>query len=184
MSNWTTFNLSSSIPLLDRGLRRHKQMRPPPINLQAGSSKQAVTETAANQDSLNGEMTPGLLRIWLKSPWEDYNAVGKHSSCGGSALGYLKSGYFRKAHIKASLSPRSLSTLQRLSDIRHPNIAKIYDAYCYKDQLFIAMEYLAISIRDLDLSHFLLDEWEIATIIAEARLPKLDDLKSNREQDP
>ena len=182
MSNWTTFNLASGIPLFDRSLRRHKQSRPGPINLYDETSKQAVAGKAVYQGNLNGETTPGLLRIWLKSPWEDYIAVGKHSSCGGSALCYFKSGYFKKAHIKASLNPRTLSTLQKLSDFRHPNVAKIHDVYSFGDQLFIAMEHLEISLQDLHLGGILLEEWEIATVITEVRLLIFDDLRANRRK--
>jgi hypothetical protein len=86
---------------------------------------------------------------------------------GESSLAYRKGGYFQKATIRTFPSPGSVRILQRLSDVQHPNIADIYDVYCHEDKLFTATEYLELSLSELDFQTFELEEWEIATIIAE-----------------
>jgi hypothetical protein len=107
------------------------------------------------------------LRVWLKSPWDDYSLATPPSMYEESPIAYHKRRYFQKATIRTFPSPGSLRILQRLSDVQHPNIADIYDVYCHDDKLFTATEYLELSLSELDFQTFELEEWEIATIIAE-----------------
>ena len=71
---------------------------------------------------------------------------------------YRKGVYFYKAVIRVFLSPRSVQILQQLSDIQYPNITKIHDIYYYKDKLFITIEYLELSLSELDYYTFELKE--------------------------
>ncbi|CZT07747.1 uncharacterized protein RCO7_11237 [Rhynchosporium graminicola] len=110
--------------------------------------------------------SPGkLLRMWLRSPWNDYTLIGSGSvepslvSCQGK--------YFSRATIREFPNPGSMELLQALSEIEHPNIAAIYDVYCYGNKISIASEYLELSLADTSFLSFPFDEWEVATIITE-----------------
>jgi hypothetical protein len=72
--------------------------------------------------------------------------------------------YFRKASIRAFQTSGEVKILQDLSSIQHPNIAKLYDIYLYNDKVFIASEYLELSLAELDFHSFSFEEWEIATV--------------------
>jgi hypothetical protein len=111
-------------------------------------------------------VTPGkLLRLWLRSPWDDYAAV--RSVSGEPSIAYRRGAYFQKATIRAFPNPGSVELLQGLSGIQHPNIATVYDVYCFGNKIFTASEYLELSLSDLDFKSFPFQEWEIATTIAE-----------------
>lgn len=153
--------------LLNRGVHSHKISMP---SIDLGSKDVHRNAPDLRLIHPKGEITPGLLRVWLKSPWANYDAVGRRSLSGGVALAHRKSGYFSKAAIRAFPGPGSVSMLQRLSNIRHPNLASIYDVYSYKGNIFVATEYLEITLKELGFDQFLLQEWEIATIIAEVWL--------------
>ncbi|KAH6696556.1 hypothetical protein BKA61DRAFT_563364 [Leptodontidium sp. MPI-SDFR-AT-0119] len=110
--------------------------------------------------------SPGkLLRMWLRSPWDDYTLITSGSvepslaSCPGK--------YFSRATIREFPNPGSMELLQALSGIEHPNIAAIYDVYCHGDKIFTASEYLELSLADISFLSFPFDEWEVATIITE-----------------
>jgi serine/threonine protein kinase len=133
----------------------------------SGTSDHSGREAAPKSNEV-GAMWGSLLRVWwLLSPWEHYTSVEQLSSSGGSTLVYRNGAYFSKATMRVFPYPRNIQSLQLLSDIRHPNIAKIYDVYCHEGRLFVATEYLELSLPDLDFHLFEMEEWEIATIIAE-----------------
>jgi hypothetical protein len=172
-------NRTSSIPnvnpsVLSRGLRGLRRVKPISTNLGAEYSKAAsgVYRDRSPREISNGAATPvRLLRVWLKSPWNDYSSIRTLSSSGESQLAYRKGGYFQKATIKVfSCSGGSVRILQQLSHIQHPNLATIYDVYCYEDKICTAIEYLELSLAELDFEYFELEEWEVATIIAEVRI--------------
>ena len=48
-------------------------------------------------------------------------------------------------------------------------IADILDAYFHYEKLYIVGEHLGVSLPDLELKTLVLEEWEIATIIAEMK---------------
>ena len=75
--------------------------------------------------------------------------------------------YFRRASIRAFQTSGGVKILQDLSIIQHPNIAKLYDVYLYDDKVFIASEYLELSLAELDFHSFPFEEWEIATVANE-----------------
>jgi hypothetical protein len=107
-----------------------------------------------------------LLRVWLISPWQDYALIRTLANSGESRLAYRKGGYFSKAIIQV-FPGSNMHILQNLSEIRHSNIAKVYDTYLYREETFAAMEYLELALEDLQFSQFELEEWEMATILAE-----------------
>lgn len=59
--------------------------------------------------------------------------------------------------------------MQALSSIQYPNIAKLYDVYLYDNKIFVASEYLELSLAELNYHSFLFKEWEIATVTNEVR---------------
>lgn len=77
--------------------------------------------------------------------------------------------YFHKASIRAFQSSGGIGLLQTLSNIQHPNIAKLYEVYLFRDKIFVASEHLSLSLAELNLPSFPFDEWEIATVITEVR---------------
>jgi hypothetical protein len=160
--------------VLSRGLRGLRKVKPALTDLAAEYSKapdRAKPEGSSRSADARGGTSPGkLLRVWLKSPWVDYISAVPLSTSGASALAYRKGAYFNKAAIRAFHSHGSIRTLKQLSDIQHPNIAKIYDVFCHDDKLFTATEYLQISLTELDFQTFQFEEWEIATIVAEVRI--------------
>ena len=60
-----------------------------------------------------------------------------------------------------------------VSNIHHPNIPSIHDIYWHNDETFLVAEYLNIGIVQLELQAYELEEWEIATVIAEVKLNTL-----------
>jgi hypothetical protein len=51
-----------------------------------------------------------------------------------------------------------------------PNIAIVYDLYCDDDKVFQVTEHLDISLSQLEFQKCELEEWEMATIIAEVQV--------------
>ncbi|KAH7393740.1 hypothetical protein BKA64DRAFT_756147 [Cadophora sp. MPI-SDFR-AT-0126] len=110
--------------------------------------------------------SPGkLLRMWLRSPWDDYTLI--RSGSVEPSLASCPGKYFSRATIREYPNPGSMELLQALSGIEHPNIAAIYDVYCHSDRIFTASEYLELSLADTNFLSFPFEEWEIATIITE-----------------
>jgi serine/threonine protein kinase len=162
--------------LKPRRLKRIKAILP-------SSSKSAdgvhsrTTETA----------TPGtfrrILRILLGDPWDDYDYIGHLDQV---VLARHKASYFKLVNIRQfyclNALEHALQQSQILSSIQHPNIASIYDVYCCDDSTFLVTEHLNICISQLELQKYDLEEWEIATIIAEVLtvyyMKMLPDLRS------
>jgi hypothetical protein len=81
-----------------------------------------------------------------------------------------KASYFKLANIRQCHSSDVLDEQPRLlSSIQHPNIATVYDLYCDDDKIFLVTEHLHISISQLDFQKYELEEWEMATIMAEVQ---------------
>ena len=169
MANQTNSISSANPSVLSRGLRGLRRAKPISTNLGAEYLKGAsgVYRDRSPREISNGAATPvRLLRVWLRSPWNDYSSIGALSLSGESQLAYRIGGYFQKASIKVfSCSGGSMQILQQLSHIQHPNLATIYDVYCYEDKICMAIEYLELSLAELDFQSFELEEWEVATII-------------------
>lgn len=175
MPNWTDVGVTAQGSVLSRyrgrrGLRRVKPISTNLVPEDIYTTDQSKPEASPRSINTGGVATPGrLLRVWLSSPWHHYTSVRAPSSSGESLLAYRKGAYFQKAAIRVFPGPGSVRILQQLSNVQHPNIAKINNVYCYEDKLFIATEYLELSLSELDYHTFELEEWEIATIIAEVR---------------
>jgi hypothetical protein len=107
-----------------------------------------------------------LIRLWLKSPWEDYQAI---KTSNGLTVAGRKRSYFKMATVRSFASLGALETLERFSDVRHPNIAPVHDLYYFSNRLYIVGEYLELSLTKMDFQSFQLEEWEIATITTEVR---------------
>jgi hypothetical protein len=81
-----------------------------------------------------------------------------------------KASYFKLVNIRLCHTSDVLDEQPRLlSSIQHPNIATVYDLYCDDDKIFLITEHLHLSISQLDFQKYELEEWEIATIIAEVQ---------------
>ena len=105
-----------------------------------------------------------ILRILLRSPWEDYDYV-MHLDQGILAIN--KGSCFKIVTIQQFQCAELLQQTRMLSSIQHPNVASIHDVYCHDDDHFLIMEYLSVRISHLDIQKHELEEWEIATIISE-----------------
>ncbi|APA13371.1 predicted protein [Sclerotinia sclerotiorum 1980 UF-70] len=122
----------------------------------------AKLATTSNDRAKQGN----LLRVWLTSPWGDYQSIAPITAK-GCLLACRKGDYFEKVTIGVYEGDDTLQFLQALSVIQHANISKILDIYCDENKIFIASEYFELSLVDLDFQMFEFDEWEIATIITE-----------------
>ncbi|CCD42641.1 hypothetical protein BofuT4_P074430.1 [Botrytis cinerea T4] len=107
-----------------------------------------------------------ILRVWLSSPWGDYQPVAPITA-NGCLLACRKGDYFAKVRVGVYDFDGTVQFLQALSVIQHTNISRILDVYCDENKLFIASEYLEVSLVDIDFQIYELDEWEVATIIRE-----------------
>ncbi|TGO07233.1 hypothetical protein BTUL_0306g00120 [Botrytis tulipae] len=116
--------------------------------------------------SNNNTRQGNLLRVWLRSPWDDYQPVAPITSM-GCLLACRKGDYFVKVRVGVYEEDDTVQFLQSLSMIQHTNISRILDVYCDENKLFIASEYLELSLVDIDFHMFEFDEWEVATIIRE-----------------
>ena len=114
--------------------------------------------------------SPGnsLIRLWLKCPWEDYTESASPASAPSLAL--RRGPYFLKATVQRltnSGDVKLLEMLEKLSRIRHPNVAMIHELYFYEKTMFVVSEYLELSIGELDVQCYPFEEWEMATIFME-----------------
>ena len=149
-----------------QGLRRTKATRV--LKEPASGSNNANPDASLARVTIIGTgTTRRLLRVWLRSPWKDYYFIRRVYAPDQGILGHHKSSYFNLAIIRDFPTSGTYQTLHALNDIQHPNIASIYDVYCYNNRLSIAAEHLDVSLTELDFQSFALEEWEIATIIAE-----------------
>lgn len=105
-----------------------------------------------------------ILRILLKNPQDDYEYV-MHLDQGILAL--RKGSSFKIVSIQQFQCAEILQQTRILSGIQHPNVASIYDVYCFDEKHFLIMEHLSIRISHLEIQKHELEEWEIATIISE-----------------
>ncbi len=110
-----------------------------------------------------------LLRVWLKSPWDDYRDIGYLHSTPQARLVYHISSYFNLAVMREQ-AVDALLPIQALSSIQHPNIAKTYEVYLYDQRSFVITEYLELSLAQVDFHRYDLEEWEIATIVVQVEM--------------
>ncbi|KAH8674434.1 hypothetical protein BGZ60DRAFT_404015 [Tricladium varicosporioides] len=105
-----------------------------------------------------------MLRILLGDPWDHYNYV---HSCEQDIVAKQKVSYFKLVNIRQYHSTDILEKSRLLSSIQCPNIATVYSLYCDGNKTFVVTEYLDTSLPQLQLEKYYLEEWEIATIMAE-----------------
>jgi len=134
-----------------------------------GRSEAAPKSSTGVHSRLTGPVPPEtihrILRIFLGDPWDDYDYV---RYLGQDMVARRKASYFKLVNIRKCHSSDVLDEQPRLlSSIQHPNIATVYDLYCNDDKIFIVTEHLHISISELDFRKYELEEWEVATIMAE-----------------
>jgi hypothetical protein len=103
-----------------------------------------------------------LLRLWIKSPWEDYQEI---KSLSGLTVVLRKGSYFRMNTMSSIARRGGFGNIKCFSDIWHPNVAPIHDLYYFDNTLHLVGEYLELSLDELNRS-VQLEEWEIATIMA------------------
>jgi hypothetical protein len=108
-----------------------------------------------------------LTRILLRNPQDDYYYVG-HIERGTLAI--QKSSFFKTVSVQKFNCDDIIQQARILSRIQHPNIASIYDVYCYDGENFLVMDYLGLRISHLETHEHELEEWEIATIVSEVGL--------------
>ncbi|PMD60256.1 uncharacterized protein K444DRAFT_485539, partial [Hyaloscypha bicolor E] len=104
------------------------------------------------------------LRILLGDPWDDYDFI---RYLGQDMVARRKASYFKLVNIRQCQSSDALEQSRLLSSIQHPNIATVCGLYCDGDKIFLVTEHFHISILQLELQKYELEEWEIATIIVE-----------------
>ncbi|KFY96260.1 hypothetical protein V500_02542 [Pseudogymnoascus sp. VKM F-4518 (FW-2643)] len=143
-----------------RGLRRVRPVHDlhGDVEVQPGSSVATI-----QIERKRGKIEP-LLRLWIRSPWEDYQAI-KLSN--GLTVAGRKSSYFKMATVTSFAYLGAIEALRCLLAIRHPNIAPVHDLYHCDNMLHIVGEYLELSVTQLDFQCFQLEEWEIATIMTQ-----------------
>lgn len=107
-----------------------------------------------------------MLRIWLQSPWNDYNYV---SASEGLSLATRKGSYFDAVHIKQYEIFEDFLSSNLVNRIDHPNVARVQDIYLYQQSTFIISEALPLSVEQLDFEDHGLEEWEFATILNQVR---------------
>ena len=107
-----------------------------------------------------------ILRVFLGDPWNDYEYIHYIDQV---MLARDISSYFKLVNIRQYPTSNILEQVRIISTIQHPNLATVYDVYCDNEEAnaFVITENLGISISQLDFQKFELEEWEIATIIAE-----------------
>lgn len=128
-----------------------------------------VDTTSAPSETTGPPTVRRLLRIDFKDPEEDYAFVQKLRSNQGTLVCRRKN-HLYPAIIRESFSPTPLQMIELLAQVQHPNIADICDVYFHDGQLCIVSEYLDVSLQDLQFNRLALEEWEIATIVAEVTL--------------
>jgi hypothetical protein len=109
-----------------------------------------------------------LLRVWSKSPWDDYTHVAYLYSSQQARLVCQKESYFDLAVMREQPSgPNDLTSFRILSRIHHANIAKTYDVFFDEGMTSVITEHLDLSLVQIDFEKYQLEEWEIATIIVQ-----------------
>lgn len=102
--------------------------------------------------------------IKFETPWKDYDYIKRR---GQIILVRQRSSYFRLANLQEFPARNVIQQTKVLARVSHPNIASIYGLYYYADKILLVTEHLDISLDQLDFQSYALEEWEIATIVAE-----------------
>ncbi|KFY26010.1 hypothetical protein V491_01503 [Pseudogymnoascus sp. VKM F-3775] len=105
-----------------------------------------------------------IFTIKFESPWVEYEYIRQSDEV---TVVRQRSSYFKLANMQEFPATNSIQQSQLLATVSHPNIASIYGVYSYIDKLLVVTEHLDISLAQLDFQSDEIEEWEIATIVAE-----------------
>jgi hypothetical protein len=128
------------------------------------TSKSVSDDHVRGVESVPSRTVNRMIRILLGDPLDDYNYVSCH---GGDLVATGKASYFKLVNIRQCHSPDAIEQSRLLSRIHSPNIATVYGLYCDGNKIFVVTEHLDIFLSQLEVWKYELEEWEMATIIAE-----------------
>lgn len=129
--------------------------------------KKAKGDAALDRTYVGGTAPMQLAKIFtikFESPWVEYEYIRQSNQV---TVVRQRSSYFRLANVHEFLAANTIQQSQVLATVSHPNIASIYGIYSYISKLLVITEYLDISLSQLDFQSYGIEEWEIATIVAE-----------------
>lgn len=106
-----------------------------------------------------------LIRVWYKNPLEDFELVRQLSDGSRGWICHRKN-TCTLAILQETWSPSLLEATEPFAGL-HPNIAGLYDAYFHEEKFFVISEYLELSLWELESTSNPLQEWEVATVLAE-----------------
>ncbi len=133
------------------------QSHPKTVKRNATMNRACVDETTPTQPAT-------MFTIKFESPWVEYEYIRQSDQV---TVVRQRSSYFRLANMRESPATNTIQQSQVLARVSHPNIASIYGVYSYIDKLLVVTEHLDISLAQLDFQSYEVEEWEIATIVAE-----------------
>ncbi|KFY52543.1 hypothetical protein V496_08367 [Pseudogymnoascus sp. VKM F-4515 (FW-2607)] len=133
------------------------QNHPKKVKRNATTSQACVDETIPTQPAT-------MFAIKFESPWVEYEYIRQSEQV---TVVRQRSSYFRLANMQEFPATNTIQQSQVLARVSHPNIASIYGVYSYIDKLLVVTEHLDISLAQLDFQSYQIEEWEIATIVAE-----------------
>ncbi|KFZ24851.1 hypothetical protein V502_00673 [Pseudogymnoascus sp. VKM F-4520 (FW-2644)] len=133
------------------------QSHPKKVKRNATMSRACVDETTATQPAT-------MFTIKFESPWVEYEYIRQSDQV---TVVRQRSSYFRLANMQEFPATNTIQQSQILARVSHPNIASIYGVYSYFDKVLVVTEHLDISLAQLDFQSYEVEEWEIATIVAE-----------------
>src|SRR5258706_7297641 len=110
-----------------------------------------------------------LIRVWYRDPLEDFEHVRQLSDHSRSWICH-RVNTCELAVLQETWSLSLLTTTEPLSGL-HPNIATVHDAYFHDENFYIISEYLELSLWELESASNPLQEWEVASVIAEVGSP-------------
>lgn len=144
--------------------RRLKRKRNVSSFLAPREADRATSDAHTSAELVSGGTVQRLLEILLGNPWNDYEYLYYLDQV---MVAKRKSTYFELVHIRQLHSSDALEQMRALSSLQGPNIATVYNVYCDGDEVFVVTERLDLFFRQLEIQRFEMEEWEIATVIAE-----------------
>lgn len=129
--------------------------------------QRAKGDVAVDRACASGRAPMQLAKIFtikFESPWVGYEYIRQSNQV---TVVRQRSSYFRLANMHEFPATNTIQQSQILATVSHPNIASVYDVYSYIGKLLVVTEHLDISLAQLDFQSYEIEEWEIATIVAE-----------------
>jgi hypothetical protein len=148
-----------------RRLKRVKAILPTAFKGRSGETDDANDVPSQTTEPAFTGTCHRILRVFLGDPWDNYEYIRHIDQV---ILARDISSYFKLVNIRQYSTSKLLEQqVKIISAMQHPNLATIYNIYCDSDKAFLITENLDISISHLDFQSCELEEWEIATVIAE-----------------